>query len=74
MNIKLLVVKTRICHFGCKVTKQLDINRVLAKKKWKNIIGDFYKYQIKSVVWKVEMWLKVEENEKQESVVEIIDG
>lgn len=39
-----------ICHFGCKVTKQLDINRVLAKKKWKNIIGDFYKYLIKSAV------------------------
>lgn len=39
-----------ICHFGCKVTKQLDINRVLAKKKWKNIIGDFYKYLIRSVV------------------------
>lgn len=41
----------RICYFGCKVTKKLDINRVLAKKKWKNIIGDFYKYLIKSAVY-----------------------
>lgn len=43
-------MKVRICHFGCKITKQLDINRVLAMKKWKNIIGDFYKYLIKSAV------------------------
>ena len=47
---------------------------MFAKKKWKNIIGDFYKCLIKSEVWKIEMWLKVEINENDERVVEIIDG
>ena len=47
---------------------------MLAKKKWKNIIGDFYKCLINSVVWKIEMWLKVGINENEESAVEIIDG
>ena len=46
---------------------------MLAKKKWKNIICDFYKYLIKSFVWEIEMWLKVEENEKQEIVVELMN-
>ena len=47
---------------------------MLVKEKWKNVICDFYKCLINSVVWKIEMWLKVEINENDERVVEIIDG
>lgn len=50
------------------------MNRVLVNRKWKNVICNFYKCLINSVVWKIKMWLKVEINENDERVVEIIDG